>query len=121
MLERARGLLAQGRSVLLDATFGRRDQRQKARALAEEMGARFVCVECRAEEAVIRQRLAERLRTGGDASDARPEIYEAQIQVFEPVTELPPHEYVSLDCARPLGQCVLEARRLVNERLAPPA
>jgi len=120
MLERARGLLAEGRSVLLDGTFGRRDQRQKARGLAEEMGGRFVCVECRAEEAVIHRRLAERLRTGGDASDARPEIYEAQLQVFEPVTDLRPHEYVSLDCARPLGQCVLEARRLVDERLAPP-
>jgi predicted kinase len=121
MLERGRALLAQGRSVLLDATFGRLDQRQKARTLAEEMGARFVCVECRAEEAAIRRRLAERLRAGGDASDARPEIYEAQVQVFEPITELLPHEQVSLDCDRPLGQCVLEARRLVGERLAPPA
>ena len=106
---------------MLDATFGRLDQRQKARALAEEMGARFVCVECRAEEATIRRRLAERLRAGGDASDARAEIYEAQVQVFEPVTELPAHEHIALDCNRPLGQCVLEARRLVDERLAPPA
>jgi hypothetical protein len=85
------------------------------------MGARFLCLECRAEEAVIRRRLDERLRTGGDASDARPEIYEAQIQVFEPVTELAPHEHLSLDCGRPLGQCLLEARRLVEERLAPPS
>jgi len=120
MLERGRGLLAEGRSVLLDATFGRRDQRQRARALAEEMGARFLCLECRAEEAVIRRRLAERLRTGGDASDARPEIYEAQVQVFEPVTELPPHEHAAVDCGRPLAHCLLEARRLVDERLAPP-
>jgi hypothetical protein len=121
MLERGRTLLAQGHSAVLDATFGRRDQRQKARALAEEMGARFLCLECQAEEAVIRRRLGERLRTGGDASDARPEIYEAQVQVFEPVTEPAPHEHLLLDCGRPLGQCLLEARRLVEERLAPPS
>jgi hypothetical protein len=28
---------------------------------------------------------------------------------------------VALDCDRPLGQCLIEARRLVGERLAPPA
>jgi hypothetical protein len=121
MLERGRALLAQGRSVILDATFGRLDQRGKAQTAAREVGARFLCLECRAEEATIRRRLAERLRTGGDASDARAEIYEAQVQVFEPITELPPHEHLTLDCGRPLAQCVRDALRLVDERLAPPA
>ena len=84
------------------------------------MGARFLCLECRAEEEVIRQRLEERLRAGRDASDARWETYEAQKQVFEAVTELPPDEHMVVDCDRPPARCLEEARRELARRLAPP-
>ena len=121
LLERARAALAEGRSVIVDATFAQRRHRQRARGLAQAMGARFLCLECRAEEEVIRQRLEERLQAGGDASDARWEIYEAQKQVFEPLEELPPAEHMVLDCDRTLAQCLEETRRELERRLAPPS
>ncbi len=120
LLERARLALAEGRSVIVDATFAQRRQRQRAREIAQAMGASFLCLECRADEQVVRQRLEERLRTGRDASDARWEIYETQKQVLQPVTELPPDEHMVVDCGRPLAQCLEEARRELARRLAPP-
>ena len=111
LLDVAREALDAGRSIIIDATFGQRRYRQRARDLARKMGARFLCVVCRAGEGVIRRRLEERLRAGRDASDARWEIYEAQKQVFELVDELPPAEHLALDCGRPIAQCVAEASR----------
>lgn len=121
LLERAGLALAEGRSVIIDATFAQRHHRQRARELAQAMGARFLCLECRAEEDVIRHRLEERLRAGRDASDARWEIYEAQRQTFEPVRELPPDEHMVVDCGRPLAQCLEETRRELERRLTPPS
>lgn len=121
LLDRARAALAEGRSVIVDATFAQRRYRQKARELARAMGARFLCLECQAEEGVIRQRLEERLRAGRDASDARWEIYEAQKQVFQPVTELPPAEHMVVECDEPWARCVEQTRRELERRLAPPS
>lgn len=121
LLERAREALDAGRSLIIDATFGQRRYRQRARGLARAMGARFLCVECRAEEGVIRQRLEERLWAGRDASDARWEIYEAEKQVFEPVDELPPAEHLVLDCGRPIAECVAEVRRRLGPVSASPS
>jgi len=120
LLERARAALAEGRSVIVDATFAQRHYRQRARELAQAIGARFLCLECRAEEEVIRRRLEERLRAGQDASDARWETYEAQKQVFQPVTELPPDEHMVADCDEPWAECVEQTRRELERRLAPP-
>jgi len=121
LLERARLALAEGRSLIVDATFAQRRHRQRVRELAQKMGARFLCLECRAGEEAIRQRLEGRLRTGRDASDARWETYEAQKQVFQPVTELPADEHMVVDCDRSLAQCLEEARRELERRLAPPS
>jgi aminoglycoside phosphotransferase family enzyme/predicted kinase len=120
LLERARAALAEGRSMIIDATFAQQHYRQRARELAQAMGARFLCLECRAEEEIIRQRLEDRLRAGRDPSDARREIYETQKQVFQPLTELPPDEHMVADCGEPWTRCVEEARRELERRLAPP-
>ncbi len=69
---RARGLagvlLADGRSAVLDGTFGRRTERAAVRRLAERYGAQFVFYEVTSPEDVIRARLAERTR-GPSVSD----------------------------------------------------
>ena len=121
MLERGRALLAQGRSVLLDATFGRSTSARRR----ERWRTRWApaCLRGVPGGGSDDPPSAEpnACAPAATSSDARPEIHQAQVQVFEPVTELPAHEHIALDCGRPLGQCVLDARRLVDERLAPPA
>ena len=57
---------------------------------------------------------------GQDASDARWETYEAQKQVFQPVTELPPDGHMVVDCDEPWAECVEQTRRELERRLAPP-
>lgn len=79
LLARAGRLLTVGRSVILDATFRRPADLLTARDLARAAGARFAAVECVAPDEVVRRRLDERSRTGGDPwSDATWEIYRAQ-------------------------------------------
>ncbi len=70
LLRRARRELAAGRSVVLDGCFALRARRRAAYALAQELGCAFRFVECRAPEAVQRERLRERARRDGLPDEA---------------------------------------------------
>ncbi len=89
LLEEAAAGLASGRSVVLDASFIRRADRQAAARLAAAQGARAIFLECVAPQEVTLQRLARRwaarvageTRAGSEASqasDGRPDLYAAQ-------------------------------------------
>ncbi len=94
LLEEAEAALATGRSVLLDASFARRADRQAAAHLAAAQGARAIFIECVCPPDVALQRLTQRwtARVAGGpqpgaeasrASDGRPELYEQQRAVWE--------------------------------------
>ena len=83
-LERAGELLAAGWSVVLDGVFGRRAERDAARALARERGAAFRVAWCDAPEAVLRARLRARAAAGRDLSDASEDVLDAQLRHYEP-------------------------------------
>jgi uncharacterized protein len=101
LLRRGRVVLESGRSVILDATFRSRADREAARRLAASLSVPFSFVECRVPEAVARARLAERAR-GPSVSDGRLEIYDAVAARYEPVTELSPAQYACIDTSGPL-------------------
>jgi len=65
LLRRADAVLAQGRSLVLDACFPLRSQREAARSLATKHGVPHLFIRCRVPEAVVRARLAERDREFG--------------------------------------------------------
>src|SRR3990170_5277034 len=90
LLAEGRGRLRRGRSVILDASFLRREQRRAAARLAGEEGGQFACLLFQASDDAVRGRLARRLREGGDPSDARWEIYAAQKRRFQHPAEMPP-------------------------------
>jgi uncharacterized protein len=86
--------LAAGRSVLLDASFIRRSDRQAMMHMVGTSGASVVFVECYCPREVALQRLARRwqARTQGNkqtgkaasfASDGRPDLYDAQCSAYE--------------------------------------
>jgi len=101
LLRLAQTEVAQGRSVVLDATFSRRDRRREALRLSAETGAAIVFVECTCSEATLRRRLAE--RTGGSGvSDARLAHYDALKAAFEPGDELPVRCRIRLDTEQPV-------------------
>ncbi len=98
--------LGAGRGIILDGTFQRRAHRDRARAIADGIGAPMLFVECRTDEAEIRRRLAARTTRDDDPSDAGWEVYRRQRRAYEAVAVDEPH--VTVDTARPLAEVVAE-------------
>jgi hypothetical protein len=95
--------LRAGRSVVLDATFGRVAARRPAAALARAAGAVFVAAECRCSPGLARKRLASRSRPGyAGPSDAGWEVYRSMRRTFEPFGP----DAVHVDTSRPLEECL---------------
>jgi len=88
LLERGERILAAGRGVVLDGSYGRRSDRERVSAWSRAQGvaARFVLCRCSEEE--TRKRLARRARDPHAVSDGRWEIFLLQRQAFEPPDEL---------------------------------
>ncbi len=87
MRERARQTLGEGRSVVLDGTFRRQEERAAASEAAREAGAAFLAVECHAAPDVVRARLERRAAEGSDPwSDGRWEVYLGQAASARPWT-----------------------------------
>jgi len=103
MFSEARGVLSDGGSVILDASFIRAEERLKAKKLAEEAGADFFIIECRLDEANIKKRLEGRLKEGS-VSDGRWEIYGPQKEAFDPVKEAAPQKHAIIDTSKTLGE-----------------
>lgn len=74
-------LLAAGWSVIVDAAFLRRAERDDFRALADESAVPFRILPCEAPEAELRRRLRAR---GSDASEATEAVLDRQLEWFEP-------------------------------------
>jgi predicted kinase len=101
LLRRADAELAAGRSVVLDAAFPRRALRDEARALAARRGARFRLVECRADDAAVRARLAARAAAGGLPPERWLALRDAFDAQFEAPEELAAGERLQLDTGGP--------------------
>lgn len=81
----AADLLSTGLNVVVDAAALRRDERDALRARAEAAGADFRIVECIAPEAVLRERITQRIADNRDASDATHAVLDLQLRVREPL------------------------------------
>jgi uncharacterized protein len=81
----ARDAVESGYAVIVDAAFLRRAEREEFRALALELGASFLIASCRASEAVLRSRLAQREAMMSDASEAGVSVLESQLATQEPL------------------------------------
>ncbi|MEW6143199.1 MAG: AAA family ATPase [Chloroflexota bacterium] len=97
-------LLAQGQSVILDASFKKRDERLRAAEVAVKAGARFVVVECVLDEAIITERLRGRAVKGTSASDGRLEILGAQKADFDTIAEFSKTNHIVVDTSHPPGE-----------------
>jgi aminoglycoside phosphotransferase family enzyme/predicted kinase len=116
LLAEAKKTLNSGRGVILDATFGKRTQRQSAIELANEAGVQPLFIECRAAEDVILQRLSLREHDSERISDATVEIYLKQIKEFEPLDEIPPAWRQFVNTVQDPGAIALEVERRIYAR-----
>ena len=109
LFEEARERLADGRSVILDATFLRRKYRRRAAVLARETGAQFACLVLLTSEKESRRRLERRARSRAGVSDARWETYKAQRRRFQQPSEVAADRRIEIDAERPVRSQVREA------------
>ncbi len=111
MLRRAQARLGLGESVVLDASWGRDDRRERARRVAAAGGAAIEEIRCALAPALAAERVRARRAAGEGASDATPAIAERLAAREEPWPEA--H---TLDTAGPPEQVAGAARELVAGR-----
>jgi hypothetical protein len=116
VMRQAQVALRLGRSVILDATFLRREMRREAARTARRAGADFLLIECRAADRVVRKRLEERIRSGGSVSDADVGVYLAQRLAAQAPTEIPRQQQIRINTSAPLTQSAARALAAIAKR-----
>ncbi len=96
LLEETSQALAQGRTVVIDASFSKAQHRRPFSNLAASAGVAFVLVHVSVPPQVAARRLAARAAQP-DASDADPVVYEAMRTRLEPPDEIPGSQQVHVD------------------------
>jgi hypothetical protein len=81
----AKIIIEAGYTVIVDATFLKRRQRDEFRRLAETLNAPFVILDFVADENVLRTRILAREQQGRDASEAGIAVLEHQLATQEPL------------------------------------
>jgi aminoglycoside phosphotransferase family enzyme/predicted kinase len=82
----ARGVVEAGFVAIVDATFLRLAHRQRFADLAASLDVPFVIIDCEAPEAVLRERIRDRMGEAGNVSDADLDVLAAQLESREPLT-----------------------------------
>ncbi len=78
-------ILDAGYTVIVDATFLEREQRDAFRQLAERLHVAFNILDIQAPHSVLRERIEQRHQRGSDASEADLAVLEAQLKKYRGV------------------------------------
>jgi aminoglycoside phosphotransferase family enzyme/predicted kinase len=89
--------IKQGKAVIIDASFKRRAERQKAMEMTRNLGARFYILECICPDEITKKRLEKRIRENGNASDGRWELFQEQKNDFDAINEVPDDSHFKID------------------------
>ena len=108
--------IEQGKSVILDATYGRKHHRAEAVRMANDIDANIIFVECALKENIIKERLLKR-EAGYPVSDARYHHYEEFKKRFEPLNELRGVMHIRVDTGKPLKECMEQILTRTNPLL----
>ena len=109
LLCRARGLLGQGQTVVLDASWRHPSWREEARRLARDTSSDLVELRCVAPLEVAVERVARRRARGGDPSDASPEVARALAAEEQGWTSA-----TDLDTSQPRAAVVRDAMAVID-------
>lgn len=80
-------ILIAGFSVIVDATFLKRINRQPFQALATELSAEFSIIECSSDVTELKRRIEERSKDQQNASEADIRVLEKQLSQLTPLAE----------------------------------
>jgi uncharacterized protein len=84
LLSRTEKALKSGRSIIVDATFRRNEDRARFASLAARYAAFFCILHTSCPDKLTRERLYSRIRKAGELSDGRWELFHRQKDDFEP-------------------------------------
>ncbi len=115
LLNKAADELANGRSVILDASYRCRADRDEIRTLKKKYGARVRFILCSCPEAEARARMQKRALDPAAVSDGSWNIYLRQKELFEPPAELQPAEFVTLSTLAPADVLVDRLARTLKK------
>ena len=127
MLDQAGEVILAGRSVVLDATFRRREDRNIAVSVAERLGTDYWIVECVTPEEIAKVRLEDRaIERQVTSSDGRWELYDRQKAEWEPVKEVAEGRYLRLDTSGEPDDTIRDLlyqlfHRVFSEQVSPAA
>lgn len=101
LLQLAGITLDAGYAVIVDATFLRRKQRSPFRELARAKRIPLLIVHCQATTDTLQQRIVQREKAGGDASEASLTVLQQQLQTREKLTAAELQDCLSIDTENP--------------------
>jgi predicted kinase len=101
MFEKAEKNLKEGKNVVLDATFYKKELRENAEAVAEKAKTGFFIVECVTHEELLKERIFKRKKEETE-SEADFEVYRKVKVQFEPIEE----EHLAVDTSLSLEKQV---------------
>jgi uncharacterized protein len=96
-------------SLILDATFSRRDYRDELRSLLDSKSASYSFIEAQAPDVAVRQRLEQREGMTDVVSDARLEDFEMLTRSYEAPDEIQTHHCLHVATDRPITVTIAQA------------
>jgi len=114
---RAVGGLAASPTVVVDATFGRRRDRDTLRRRVGQ-SAEIVFLECLVPAPVLGERARRRERDPARISDATAVIAQSLLETREPLDDVAPHAHLPLRTDRPVDAVAADVLALLDERLS---
>jgi aminoglycoside phosphotransferase family enzyme/predicted kinase len=116
LAQQAARVIAAGFTVVVDATFVKRAQRDAFRHLATQLGVPFMILEFRAHAETLRRRVVQRSMQGMDASEADLAVLSGQFAALEPLTAAEQAYTLSIDTDAPQArQRLLAGVRALDE------
>jgi hypothetical protein len=113
----AERILKEGRSVVMDASFARKEYRAKTYALAKSLNAEVTCIELVCTDEEIKRRLTLRMKQEKQISDGRWEIFSQQKASFEDVDDFADEEHIVVDTSNPTkAESVARALKMIDTR-----
>jgi aminoglycoside phosphotransferase family enzyme/predicted kinase len=109
LLTTAETKLQKGHSVILDATFARREHRRLLTERFDKRGFTWRVLEAQASNVVVKRRLRERETKPDEISDARLEDFAMLTRLYEPATELANNQRIVIHTSAPLNKTVTGA------------
>lgn len=108
LLEKADKHIENRESVIVDATYSRKEERQKFIERMDFIGADYCFIEVRSSDETIQERLKKREQQEGVISDAREEDFEELSRYYQPPDEIAEDHIIRIDTESSLKDSLFE-------------